>query len=148
MIEQRARVVAIDVQHLYVQALQRQDCARCARGEGCGNQLFGRSFDDGASLPVPVATDHSFAVGDIVVVAVAPALLQRSVWLLYALPLLTMLLVTGLLAGLRVPEAGVVSGALLSLLLSLLISHRLAAPLSRMPTVQVLRKDSAAACSG
>ncbi len=146
MIEQRARVVAIDARHFHVRPLQRKDCARCASGQGCGSQLFGRRVDADTSLPVPVPADSAIAVGDVVVLAIAPQLLQRSTLLLYALPLLMLLLISGLLSVLQVPEVWVACAALLTLLASLWASHRFSGRLATSAAVHVLGKVADSAC--
>ncbi|MFZ5844550.1 MAG: SoxR reducing system RseC family protein [Pseudomonadota bacterium] len=123
-IEQRARVAAIRDGRLGLSPLRRADCARCASGQGCGAQLFGPRPSASALLWLPSPLASTLRVGDEVRLSVSAALLQRSSLVLYALPLLCMLLVVAIAAALQLAEPMQALVALLSLALSMLLRRR------------------------
>lgn len=124
LIEQRARVVAIRDGRLGLSPVSRVDCARCASGQGCGAQLFGRGSTVSTLLWLPSPLTSSLRVGDEVRLTVSAAFLQRSSLLLYALPLLFMLLVVAIAAALQLTEPMQALIALLSLTLSVVLLQR------------------------
>ncbi|HEX4911487.1 MAG TPA: SoxR reducing system RseC family protein [Permianibacter sp.] len=124
LIEQRAQVAAIRDGRLGLVPVSRAGCARCASGQGCGAQLFGRHASSSTLLWLPSPLASSLRIGDEVRLTVAAELLQRSSLGLYAAPLLVMLTTVAIAAALQWPESVQALAALLSLLLSLLLLRR------------------------
>ena len=124
LIEQRAQVAAIRDGRLGLAPVSRAGCARCASGQGCGAQLFGRQASSSTLLWLPSPLASSLRIGDEVRLTVAAALLQRSSLRLYAVPLLVMLTTVAIAAALQWPEAVQAVVALLSLLVSVLLLRR------------------------
>lgn len=123
-IEQRARVAAIRDGRLGLSPLSRAECARCASGQGCGAQLFGPRPSASTLLWLPSPLASTLRVGDEVRLSVSATLLQRSSLVLYALPLLLMLLVVAIAAALQLAEPMQALVALLSLALSMVLLRR------------------------
>jgi sigma-E factor negative regulatory protein RseC len=91
MIEERARVIAIENDQLLLEAQTRAACNACAARQGCGTSVLskwvGRKF---TRFQAPNTVDAS--VGDEVVVGLAEeAMLKGSVFV-YLLPLLAMII--------------------------------------------------------
>lgn len=96
MIEETGRIVATDGGFAWIEARSRKDCARCARGEGCGGGLIGRWL--GNRLHRVRARDpQGFPVGTMVRIAVSERAILMAALLVYLIPLLGLL--AGALAG-------------------------------------------------
>jgi len=95
MLETRAVVIQIDGQCALVKANQGNGCGQC-NGEGCGAGKLSRLF---CSKPRQFQVDNPIRanVGDEVIVSVADGAVMRGIGLVYALPLL--LLMMGALLG-------------------------------------------------
>ena len=95
MLETRAIVIQVDGQSALVKATQGNGCGQC-NGEGCGAGALSRLFcikPRQFQVENPIRAD----VGDDVIVSVADGVVMRGIGLVYALPLL--LLVMGALLG-------------------------------------------------
>lgn len=157
LLEQRARVVAISDGQLQLAPVRPADCPRCAAGQGCGGQLFGASTIEqraagvvagspAGPLIVPINPHVSVSVGDVIVVGIQPHTLQKAALLLYAVPLLVMLVAALLLNQLAFSEPVQALLIALSLVASFLLIRRYSRPLARTPLLTVLRKDASAPC--
>jgi len=95
MLETRAIVVQVDGQGALVQADQGNGCGQC-NGKGCGTGKLSQLF---CSKPRQFQVDNPIKanVGDEVIVSVAEGAVLRGISLVYALPLL--LLVVGAALG-------------------------------------------------
>lgn len=95
MLETRATVVQVDGQDALVQADQGNGCGQCS-GKGCGTGKLSQLF---CSKPRQFQVDNPIKanVGDDVIVSVAEGAVLRGISLVYALPLL--LLVIGAALG-------------------------------------------------
>lgn len=118
LLEQRAEVVAVENGQVRLQAWRVPNCSRCAAGQGCGNQLFGRRMS-GQFLALPLPSSLVLSPGDVVVIAVPSPLLQRAAMALYGLPLLALLLAAALATRWSWPEPQQVAFALGSMVLML-----------------------------
>lgn len=90
MIEEKARVIAIEKGQLVLEAQTRATCSSCAARQGCGTSVLsrwvGRKF---TRFQVPNTVDAR--VGDEVVVGLAEDAMLRGSVLVYLLPLLAMI---------------------------------------------------------
>ena len=90
MIEERARVIAIENDQLLLEAQTQAACGACAARQGCGTSLLsrwvGRKF---TRFQAPNTVNAS--VGDEVVVGLAEEAMLKGSVLVYLLPLLAMI---------------------------------------------------------
>ena len=90
MIEERARVIAIEGNNLLLEAEARSACNACAVRQGCGTSVLsrwiGRKF---TRFQAPNTVNAS--VGDEVVVGIAEDAMLKGSVLVYLLPLLAMI---------------------------------------------------------
>ncbi|MFK8041281.1 SoxR reducing system RseC family protein [Congregibacter sp.] len=99
MLTETARVVAVDSDGVWVETLRQSSCSSCAARSGCGHGMI-NSAKAGVSkglVKAALPSDGSFAVGlhDTVEISVPEQGFLRAVWMLYAMPLLTMLFAAG-----------------------------------------------------
>jgi sigma-E factor negative regulatory protein RseC len=125
MLTEIGRVVALDADSLWVETLRKTTCGGCAVQKGCGhgllNEMGGASRNYirvllAGQLPAQYAPD------DQVRIAIPEQLLVRSSFLVYVLPLLSMLaLAAALVQGFPQQPADLMSGlgAVLGFLLGL-----------------------------
>lgn len=147
MLEQRAHVIAVTPHDLMLQPVSRDDCPRCASGQGCGAMLFGQGSKRAGAFPLARVDTLPLAVGDIVVLGLEPALLQRLAFALYGLPLLALLATAGLLQATALNEALQVALATGVMLLGFVGVHRWQRRVTRRPVLTVLRREATAYCS-
>lgn len=94
--EEQGEVTVVDGDFAWVACRAQVDCARCARGEGCGGGVLGRWLGDRLHR-VRVVSDGGVGVGDCVVIGIDERALAESAMLIYGVPLLAML--TGAVIG-------------------------------------------------
>ena len=96
MIEERAQVIAIDKDSVWVEAKRESACSRCAAGKGCGTAVFQKLFGNKRSvLPVVNANETdpiSVNVGDEVVIGVEENAIVKNSFTVYAAPIVTIIL--------------------------------------------------------
>ncbi len=149
MIEETARVIAVDDDRLLLEAQTRAACNACSARQGCGTSLLsrwvGRRF-----TRFSAHNSVNASVGDEVVVGLDESAMLRGSLLVYLFPLLIMI-VFALLADHLIPVASanrdlmVLLAAVLGFGLSLILSNRLLASRanrSRLTPV-ILRKNIA-----
>ena len=128
MIEERARVIAIENDQLLLEAKTRPACNACAARQGCGTSVLskwvGRRF---SRFQAPNTVNAS--VGDEVVVGLAEEAMLKGSVLVYLLPLVAMIVFALLADGLI--SAAAASRDLL-VLLSAVTGFALALIISRM----------------
>jgi len=141
MIEERASVVSVEDDRIWVQTQRKSVCGACSARKGCGtaslDQLFGhRRTQMMVSSELPVNT------GDEVILGIEESTLLRGSLLLYGLPLL-FLIAGAIVMSSIVPAAGelyVIFGAVTGLLVGLYLvagySRRLRLNPSYHPTIQ------------
>ncbi|HSG90531.1 MAG TPA: SoxR reducing system RseC family protein [Pseudomonadales bacterium] len=114
MIEETARIVAVEADALWIEARRESACGRCALRSGCGHSML-----DGIGrravhlrLPSPGGRQADYAVGDEIVLGIDERAVLLGSVRLYALPLAGLLL--GAVAGdaLGGELGAVVAGAL------------------------------------
>ena len=93
MIEERAQVIALDDQDVWVETQRRSACGQCAANKGCGtatlSKVLGNKRSQVRTLN-PSAT--KVAVGDEVIIGIQEQALVRGSFVIYALPLLSLFL--------------------------------------------------------
>ena len=93
MIEERAQVIALDAQDVWVETQRRSACGQCAANKGCGtatlSKVLGNKRSQVRTLN-PKATQ--VAVGDEVIIGIQEQALVRGSLVIYTLPLLSMFL--------------------------------------------------------
>lgn len=97
MIEESGTVVALDGHAVWVQTIRQSTCGSCSARKGCGQGALAR-MTDGRANQVRVRNTCGASVGDQVVLGIEESQLLRASLLVYALPLLA-LLVGALLGG-------------------------------------------------
>jgi sigma-E factor negative regulatory protein RseC len=123
MIEQTARVIRVEDDMVAVATERQSGCQSCDVKSGCGTSLIGQLFPDRPQQELRLPLGQLQArprAGDRVVIGIDEAYLQRSTLLLYAVPLLGLLLgaVVGAYLGGR--QASPMDGEPMSILLGLL----------------------------
>ena len=89
-------IVAVEDEGIWVESMQKSACGRCSAQAGCGQRAlnqFGRSL----SLWVPLTQDmpkSSLHVGQSVLLTLPKGGLIFSAWVLYGVPLFSMLMAT------------------------------------------------------
>ena len=90
MIEEQARVVAVEDGFVMVQTRRGSACGQCASKKDCGSSTStsdrGRAFTE-----IRIATTLSVEVGDTVVLGIDESALVKGALLLYLFPLIAML---------------------------------------------------------
>lgn len=93
MIEERARVVAMDEQGVWVEAQRQSACGQCAANKGCGTAVIGKVLGQKRSrVRVDNPANTLVAVGDEVLIGVNEELLVRGSFAVYIVPLLALFL--------------------------------------------------------
>jgi sigma-E factor negative regulatory protein RseC len=147
MIEESARVVAVEQGAVWVETLRRSTCSACSANAGCGQGLMERLGVGQRRGYVRALCREPLQVGDQVVIGIGEALLVRSSLLVYLLPLLG-LFAAGLLAEwLALDESFVILAALAGFALPWLLVRRYSQKGSDDPACQpvVVRIESRSA---
>ncbi|HHB12014.1 MAG TPA: hypothetical protein ENK62_02295 [Chromatiales bacterium] len=90
MIEQPARVVAIDGPYAWVEAERQSACGQCSAQAGCGTGVLARALGR-RSVRLRTLNRVAAEVGDRVTVGIDEHVLLRGALLMYGLPLATMI---------------------------------------------------------
>lgn len=111
MITESGRVVAVSGDKVWVQTIRTSACESCSARSGCGQRVLA-SVSGGKANQVLVPNTLGVGVGDEVKLAVEESALMRASLLVYALPLLLMVIgaVLGQQLGL-VRDVGAMLGA-------------------------------------
>lgn len=117
MMTESARVIAVEQDYLWVEAISRSACGNCQARAGCGQSLLSRWAEKTSYLKVSLGNRDpaSFAVNDRVLLGIPEKVIVKSSLMLYCLPLV--LLLAGALVGewTGAGEAASIAGALLGL---------------------------------
>lgn len=147
MITESARVIAVEQDYLWVEAVSRSACGSCQARAGCGQSLLHRWAEKTSYLKVPLGNREPtfFAVNDRVLLGVPESVIVKSSLLLYCLPLV--LLLAGAFIGERlgVSEAASIIGALLGLVAGGLLVKTYSMFAARFSDLQPVILDSFAA---
>jgi sigma-E factor negative regulatory protein RseC len=109
IIEETARVVALDGDQAWVTTRRRSACESCSANKGCGAGIMARSFSAGRTLQIKALNQVEAVVGEDVVLGIDDRVLVRSAVLMYLLPLLA--LMAGALLGEWLSEMLIHSGS-------------------------------------
>ncbi len=145
MITERGRVIAVRDGQAWVQTIRQGACQSCSARAACGQRALA-SVSGGRANQVLVANTLDAQVGDEVSVAIAEQALLQASLLVYALPLL--LMVVGAIAGHQLApalDAYAMAGAAAGLGLGFWLAHRVQARLGGACTPQLLRIEHAGA---
>lgn len=88
MIEESARVIALEEGAVWVETQRKSTCAGCAVKSGCGQGVVQQLGFRERSAQLRVLSDLDLQVGDSVVIGVQEELLVRGSLVVYLLPLL------------------------------------------------------------
>lgn len=116
MIEESVRVIKVDKEIVWVQAIQVSACGTCQAQKGCGHSLLAKAGQKEITIGV-ARNDLSVKEGDVVVIGVPDQVVLRSSLFMYGTPLLTMIAVSLLLTFLGFSENSTIIGAFLALVL-------------------------------
>lgn len=139
MITERGRVIAVTGDQAWVQTLRLSACQSCSARAACGQRALA-SVSGGRANQVRVANTLGASVGDEVSLAIAESALLRASLLVYALPLL--LMVVGAIGGHQwAPgsDAYAMAGAAAGLALGFWLARRTQSRLGRACLPQLLR---------
>jgi sigma-E factor negative regulatory protein RseC len=96
LIEERAKVVAIDKAAIWVEARRESSCSRCAANKGCGNAVLQKVFGRKRNIfPIVVNRELenvSVEVGDEVVIGVKESAVVKSSFAVYVIPILAIII--------------------------------------------------------
>lgn len=128
LIRERARVLEPFPGGAWVAVEGREDCARCAAGQGCGASTLARVLGDRLSR-VEVTSESPLAAGATVELGIDPRVISLAAALVYGVPLLALfagaLVGTGVGSGLGA-DADAAIGGIGGLALGLAASRRIA----------------------
>ena len=122
MIHETGTVVSVKGREAWVQTIRESACQSCSARHGCGQKTLAQ-LTGGQARQIRVANTLNAQPGDQVTVAIHESALLRASLLVYALPLVLMVLATIMAAGLLPGRDGpAVVAALAGLVGGLLIS--------------------------
>lgn len=93
MITETGRVVAVDAGRAWVQSIRQSACQSCSARQGCGQRALA-GISGGRANQVLVDNHLQARVGDTVTLSIAESALVNASLLVYALPLVLMVLGT------------------------------------------------------
>ena len=113
MLLESGRIVAVETGFVWVETLRRSTCGSCAARAGCGQRLLNRQGEGGRGLIRALSGNALQAsdcrVDDYVEIALPEAVILRGSIVVYALPIVSMLLAVGLVSALVVDAGDAVS---------------------------------------
>ena len=124
MMTETGRVVAVSGDSVWVQTIRASACESCSARSGCGQRVLA-SVSGGKANQVLVANSLGVGVGDEVTVAVEESALLRASLLVYALPLVLMVL--GAVMGQQLgvfQDAGAIMGSGIGLIIGFAIARK------------------------
>lgn len=92
MVEEKAIVIGIEGNTVWVETQRKAVCDTCAVNKGCGTALLSKILGNKRSRLQALSNNLSFSVGDEVIIGLQERALVRGSMLVYGLPLLLMLL--------------------------------------------------------
>ena len=121
MIEESARVISVDGEHIWVETQRKSVCGSCSAQKGCGTASLEKVLGK-RRTQVMVLSQIAVSPGDEVMIGIQESALLRGSFALYGIPLLLMLLGAVIAEALVLSqtELPVVMGALFGLLGGLL----------------------------
>ncbi|MFW5824367.1 MAG: SoxR reducing system RseC family protein [Marinobacter sp.] len=101
MIHETGTVISVSGDEAWVQTLRQSTCQSCSARHGCGQKALA-GLSSGQSRQIRVPNTLQARPGDQITVAIAESALLKASLLVYAMPLLMMVVATAL-AGLLLP---------------------------------------------
>lgn len=86
MIEERARVVALESGAVWVETLRQSACGSCAAQKGCGHSAIARMSEK--PMHVRALTESGYQIGDEVIIGIPEDILLKSSLIAYLMPLI------------------------------------------------------------
>ena len=114
MVEESAKVLKIEGDVVWVQAIQSSACGSCQAQKGCGHSLLAKTGQRQIDLPV-ARNGLDVAVNDQVVIGVPEQAILKSSMLMYGVPLGAMLGVATMTSLLGLSEGMVILASFVSL---------------------------------
>ena len=115
MIEQKATVVAIEPDVIWVEAQRQSTCGSCQVRQGCGTGLLAKHVGKRFNR-IAVPNNKTVMIGQQVTVAIPEDALLQGAFLMYLLPLLAMFAGASLARWLAWPEPLQIAAGLVALL--------------------------------
>ncbi|NVK38124.1 MAG: SoxR reducing system RseC family protein [Gammaproteobacteria bacterium] len=115
MVEESARVLKVDGDVVWVQAIAKSACGSCQAQKGCGHSLLAKVGQKQIDLPV-ARNGLDVQENDQVIIGVPEQAILRSSMLMYGLPLGTMIAMALLMSALGLDEKLVVLASFFALL--------------------------------
>lgn len=115
MILQKATVVAIETDRIWVEAERQSTCGGCQIRQGCGTGLLAKHVGKRFNR-IAVPNNKTLEIGQQVTVAIPEDALLQGAFLMYLLPLLAMFAGAGLARWLAWPEPLQIGAALTALM--------------------------------
>lgn len=97
MIEEQATVIDREGDYVWVQTQRQSSCGQCSVKGGCGTQVLSKVLGNKTSH-VRCLNSHDVKIGDRVIIGIEESALLSGSFLMYLLPLLSMILFGGLAA--------------------------------------------------
>lgn len=116
MIEESVRVVKVDADKVWVQAIQVSACGSCQAQKGCGHSLLAKAGQKEITITV-ARNEVPVRVDDVVIIGVPDQVVLRSSLFMYGTPLMAMITVSLILTFLQFSENATIVGAFLALVL-------------------------------
>ena len=95
MIEEQAKVIAIENGEIIVESKVKSTCSACQQVDNCGSGQVAKAIPH-RKLTVKLANELNLVVGENVVLGIPENQLLKSAWQVYCLPLLGLILGAGL----------------------------------------------------
>lgn len=93
MIEEQARVVAIEGDDIWIETQRRSACGQCAANKGCGTAVLGRVLGVKRNIVrILNPSDTKVSIGDEIIVGIQEQALVRGSLAIYIVPLLMLFL--------------------------------------------------------
>lgn len=86
MIEERARVVALETGAVWVETLRQSACGSCAAQKGCGHSAIARMSEK--PMHVRALTEARYHIGDEVIIGIPEDILLKGSLIAYLMPLM------------------------------------------------------------
>lgn len=98
MVTETGRVIGIEDDALWVETIKRSTCSSCVARKGCGQSLLNQMGAKTGHLRVPLGKLSSthFRINDEVTLGIPNDVIVKSALLLYLLPLVLMLVLSGI----------------------------------------------------
>lgn len=115
MITETGHVLEVEAGHAWVACRRQVECARCARGEGCGGGIIGKMLGDRLHRVRAATGGLSVAPGDRVRIGLDEDAVMRAAFVVYLVPLAAAVVAAALAWNLVGGDASAALGAVAGL---------------------------------